>query len=497
MDLAPWLVETAVKGTALVAAAGLADLFLQRRPAAQRHLVWATAIACLALLAPLSLWFPARPVRLPERFAPVLSAVSSPPASAARPPALAAPRAEPVTLEYLVPPSTADGPRLGGWIVRVWAVGAAAVLLFLLASWARLRLVHRGHRRCEDPRIVRLASEACARVGVPERRVALRQGERILSPMTWGVLRPALILPADCGSWEEERLWQALIHELAHVRRRDTATQALSNAACVLFWFHPLVWWAARRMIAERECACDDVVLRNGAKASSYASELLGIARTLRGNWTGARVAPAMVRRSQVGMRLLAVLDSGQRRNGLRLASGLAVAALGLGSTVGVASVSFAQPRVAEGCGCGEEARFSISRARPVSTVELRVTGDWQQRWEARERIRRYLEESGVQSIGYSFTEYYDGPDVPAELSRAQVGWFVPVGAIRAPAPFIQRELKGSAIAWVDAGVGDDRAWGPLLRFTLMQGYMTSGPGVNIDLRDCRTRVAVYAYKMR
>jgi hypothetical protein len=79
-DLAPLLVENAIKGSALLALAGLVNLALRRRSAAQRHITWAVAIAGLLLMEPLSLWFPARTVRLPVAFSPAIAALSSPPA---------------------------------------------------------------------------------------------------------------------------------------------------------------------------------------------------------------------------------------------------------------------------------------------------------------------------------------------------------------------------------------------------------------------------------
>ena len=121
------------------------------------------------------------------------------------------------------------------------------------------------------------------------------------------------MVPADADTWDEDRRRAVLLHELAHIARRDCLTQMLSAIACAVYWVHPAVWYVARRLRIEREVACDDRVLAAGAHAPNYAGHLLELAYT----WSGRR-APALV----VGMagskklegRMRAVLDSTRNR---------------------------------------------------------------------------------------------------------------------------------------------------------------------------------------
>ncbi len=72
--------------------------------------------------------------------------------------------------------------------------------------------------------------------------------------------------------------WEAVLaHELCHVRRRDNVAAALHMAVEAVFWFHPLVWWMGSRLVAERERACDEEVLRLGSEAQVYAEGILKV----------------------------------------------------------------------------------------------------------------------------------------------------------------------------------------------------------------------------
>jgi hypothetical protein len=95
------------------------------------------------------------------------------------------------------------------------------------------------------------------------------------------MFRPAVLMPTGAADWPAGRQRVVLLHELAHVRRRDCQVQLVAHLALALHWFNPLAWWAVRRLRIEREHACDDHVLRSGARASDYADHLLQIARGL------------------------------------------------------------------------------------------------------------------------------------------------------------------------------------------------------------------------
>ena len=162
-------------------------------------------------------------------------------------------------------------------ILGVWA-GRGDPSRQSRCCWASLSLrrVARGATTVTDPAMLELARRLAAQAGV-RRPVRLILSATRVVPMTWGLLRPVILLPADAGDWAEGRLTTALLHELAHVRRWDFLTQLAARAACVAYWFNPLAWLALARVRREQEHAADDFAIECGLDRHGYAVHLLAI----------------------------------------------------------------------------------------------------------------------------------------------------------------------------------------------------------------------------
>ena len=198
--------------------------------------------------------------------------------------------------------------------MAAWLAGFALIAARTLAGIAGLWWLGRGSRVETASSWLELLRHLVAGLRL-RRPVVLLKSDRRQTPMTWGVARPKLLLPEASEDWPEERRRVVMLHELAHARRWDYATNLLTRLACAVWWFNPLVWLAARRMAAERERACDDIVLNHGARPSEYAEQLLAIAAGLRrGGWS-ACVGIAMARPSKLEGRLRAILDSSLPRH--------------------------------------------------------------------------------------------------------------------------------------------------------------------------------------
>ena len=337
------LVDAALRGSVILLAALAATRLMKRRSAAARHLVWVVALASMLSLPLLARVLPAwRVVPIPAPLRPMAGFVAAP--AAVAPPVVASPPRE-SGADGTAAPSTAapaaSSPRVGAanpgsaptapaafdWksaLMALWVAGGALLVLRLAYGIVRVWWMERRAVEITDDGWVRIADGLARRLRVGRMVTLLREAHAVV-PMTWGVMRPVVLLPADAEEWDTERRTVVLAHELAHVRRWDTLTQWIAHLALALFWFNPLVWMAARQMREEREHACDDAVLSIGTRPVEYADHLLEIVRSL-GSAEGPAAALAMARRSQFEGRLLAILDNATPRGGV--SRGLGFAAL-------------------------------------------------------------------------------------------------------------------------------------------------------------------------
>lgn len=204
-------------------------------------------------------------------------------------------------------------PVLSLLALLVWLSGTAVVLTRIGLAFARVRSVSRNARPLLEPVLLVRAHGTAAEMGV-DRPLRLLEGDAEAMPITFGIVRPTLLLPASARDWSKARQNAVLRHELEHIRRRDSLSQLIAEVGCALFWFNPLMWYAARRLCVEREHACDDAVLAAGSRPTDYAAELLDIARTLRSQRITEVAAIAMAGSSDLRSRVSSLLDAQRRR---------------------------------------------------------------------------------------------------------------------------------------------------------------------------------------
>jgi len=308
-----WLrYATSLRATLVLAILAGAALLLRRAPASVRAGLWASA-----LLAVLPL--------------PAVRAIPLSWSAHVVPATLAAPM---MSIGATMVAQSWPGALRLPWTSAVgiaWALGAAVVLGRLLGGWASVAALARTARTVRDPEWLAALGAARSAMGV-RRRVRLLRAATAGTPLTWGTLRPVILLPADADAWSAQERRAVLLHELAHVRRLDCLLALLAQWTCATWWFHPGVWWAARRLELERERACDERVLLAGVPPSDYAECLLTIAERARaagGSGPALVVAASLLRRSQLDQRIRTILDRRRapRRPAGRVAPAMTAAA--------------------------------------------------------------------------------------------------------------------------------------------------------------------------
>ncbi len=321
------IVDVVLKSSVLLLLGALAaNFFARRSAAAHRHFIWTLLMTGLLAL-------PALSALLPWRL-PILPAVPSGPAvgttAAARQQFPAAEAAAGPAVAEATPLASAgvtsmqpqaaqprSEPRLQprDAALLLWIAGLIVIGLRLLLSIAALLRLLRGAREITDPAFQLALARAADQLAV-RAPVRLLESPRATIPMTFGLRRAVIVLPPEARDWPAELRDVVLLHEVAHIRRGDAQGNIISQLVCAFYWFHPLVWGAARRMRIEAERACDDLVLRAGAPPSAYAAHLLSMVQAVATSRAPAFAVP-LAQRSAFEGRVLAILEPGLARHDL------------------------------------------------------------------------------------------------------------------------------------------------------------------------------------
>ncbi len=322
----------------------------QRASASQRALILLLGLLSVGLLPVLRLRAPQLPLRWLPAEARKHATVNSLKAPEALSPPIAAAlpvdTATAVTGESFAASTREAAPRGDGdWIAKSWALGTLVAGGYFVIGCLGLRGLRRRAQPATWPEI---------HGSIDARRTPLiLESPECQIPVTWGWLRPVILFPADAARWPALRRRNALLHEMAHVRRGDWAAMWLIQAICAAYWWHPLVWLAASRWRDAVEQACDDLAMGDTVRPSDYAEDLLAIARQLTGGSHGP--ACAIVRKSALAQRLQYILENRTHRGPASAtvkAAFISAAALG---SIAAAGLTFAPANANETTG-GEAA---------------------------------------------------------------------------------------------------------------------------------------------
>lgn len=332
------LLELFAKSAALLAGAMLCAFILRRASAARRNLVWAAAFASLLALPLTKIVSPRwllpvyHPQPHPAQSHADLSSLSPLPADDLQPVAMSA--------------KATQRPHMPDWwtmAAGLWIAGCAAMLGYRFLGSLQLALLKRRSAP-GDGSVFSVSREIASEFGIA-RPVDIRLASEVSMPMTWGIWKPVLVLPADIVTWHRDRLAAALRHEFAHIARNDCPVRLAAQIVTALYWPNPLVWLASRSLQMTQEEACDNLVLHAGTPADEYATLLLDAGRKWSANNSLTRHGIAMARPAALERRVTAIVDETRDRRPAafrtRLATSLALAAVL--AICAVAQVSTAQ----------------------------------------------------------------------------------------------------------------------------------------------------------
>ena len=252
--------------------------------AATRYAVW-----CVTLLAVLAL--PAL-----TRIEPLINKPYRRPVIASRLPN------QPASARPLNSPLRVANSRTVPLIALVWVAGSMLMLLRLAASYRSLR------------RLKRQASPMPLDTPDFQRPLRVLVSPRLRTPIAAGFLHPAIVVPADLATrLSASELDDVLIHEYAHLARRDDWVNLAGRLLQALVWFHPLAWFCLRQIAHERELACDDWVVHRTGNARAYAATLLKLTELRQTDRLLALATGILGGKSQLAHRIEELLRFGHR----------------------------------------------------------------------------------------------------------------------------------------------------------------------------------------
>ncbi|HWB08640.1 MAG TPA: M56 family metallopeptidase [Pirellulales bacterium] len=254
-----------------------------------------------------------KPVNLPE---------------AAESPATSASTAMATTVAPKEPQDVAPARATDGVVVRPRAWGLSTVVLILTTVWClgtlviafrdwqrrrELRIITRTASDTDHDRLTRTTQDVCLTLGL-NKLPRIRVSDLSPLPFVLGVWRPIVVLPRGLlTSASDARLRDILIHECAHIVRKDAWVHLLQRISAILFWFHPGVLWLNAQIARAREELCDNFVLLAG-DAAEFAETLLELSESYSGKRLGLSTIGLFSTRWTLEQRVAGLLDPDRDR---------------------------------------------------------------------------------------------------------------------------------------------------------------------------------------
>ena len=145
---------------------------------------------------------------------------------------------------------------VSAWFV-IWCVGMVFGIIFVTVFYLRWYFKLRTALPVHNDYVEQWLSNHKLK-----RQIFVKQSDRVIAPLTYGVLHPVILLPKKIDWENTEQLQYVLLHEYVHIRRFDTITKLIATLALCIHWFNPFVWVMYILFNRDMELSCDDNVVR-------------------------------------------------------------------------------------------------------------------------------------------------------------------------------------------------------------------------------------------
>lgn len=175
-----------------------------------------------------------------------------------------------------------------------WLIGAVGLAATVFLKWLGYCRTIKNSAIPVDESVKVLFANLFLRLGL-RRKYSLVLTSKAIGPAVFGVFRPVVVIPQSVIVGKTpQQIEPILAHELVHIRRGDTVWGFLQVVVEIIWWFHPLVWWANRQICRERERCCDEEVVAGLLyKPAVYARCLLEVLEIER-NWRPILAIPGV-----------------------------------------------------------------------------------------------------------------------------------------------------------------------------------------------------------
>ena len=226
--------------------------------------------------------------------------------------------------------------NISTWFGAAWLIGLMCFFLKTSTAFLQLKSLKAGATNCTDERINRLMEQLKAQFSL-KASIIIKESSRVASPLVAGVFKPMILFPIGLTQGlSTAEIEMILLHELAHLQRRDLLIHMVINGLKSVFFFHPVFWWLESQIDNEREFATDEWALSRQPNSSSLASAL---AKTQEYKMLGMQLALAGRSKSQLLKRIYKIMNKKQQFNW----SGALVTVLALSGILALTSMQTQQ----------------------------------------------------------------------------------------------------------------------------------------------------------